>query len=232
MKGFWIGLAMAVTAGMACAQSFNIDLNVDFGPPSVGAGVPDISFGGAADQPGFWNANSITGQPPQLLRNLSGEWTGVTLISPIGGGGTGFNNPANTGGYAALLNDGRDIGRFAEPESYTIVGLANGLYRFFTYALLPSGEFTPNRVVVSGSLTPNPQIVTGPMPGNQFIVGITHCVHELQVTSGSFVVTVTGTMGQNGYINGFQLVQVPEPATVTGIFVGSLFVLLRNRKSA
>ncbi|MFY9235053.1 MAG: hypothetical protein WAO58_11420 [Fimbriimonadaceae bacterium] len=37
-------------AGASVAQSFNIDADNEFAPPELGGGVPDDSFGAAANQ--------------------------------------------------------------------------------------------------------------------------------------------------------------------------------------
>jgi hypothetical protein len=67
------------------------------------------------------------------------------------------------------------------------------------------------------------QISTGPMPGNVFIEGITHTVHELSVSSNEVNVSIESVGGMS-WFNGLQLVSVPEPTTFVGL---SSLLLLR-----
>lgn len=139
----------------------------------------------------------------------------------------GFNNPLLTGDYALLMKDGRN-----DPGTWTFGNLIPGRYRLYTYAVLPTQEFLINRITVPGSITANPQVVTGPLLPMQFALGITHSIHDVDVTSvGQLVVNVSGIPGGGvPYINGFQLILVPEPGTMLGLSTLTLLLLGRQRR--
>jgi hypothetical protein len=223
----WItlaGTAFAVVSG-AAGQSFNLDINSPFGPPFAGGGPPSAAFSGPASQPGHWNAVNAAGAGTFQLSDLSGQLTNVILLRPVGGSGGNFNNPVNTGDYALLLNDGRGV----NPEdSYTFTGLANGLYRLYTVAVAPNNEIVAAHVTVNGVTHTS----TGPMPGNQFVLGITHVVHEAMVTNGTLAVTITSGGPTNCWLNGFQLQAVPEPVSLISLSIGVLSLITRKRRAA
>jgi hypothetical protein len=220
-----IGVAICFNA-FGRAQSLNIDLNTDFGPPEGGRGAPSSSFGAAADQVGFWDTFLVQTQSPKLLRGLNGALTNVLMTGPSGGTGGGNNNPLNTGDYALLLNDAHAVGT----STFSWTGLANGNYRIFTYAVRPNGGISSASVTYTGSITTNPQIVTGPMPGNQFILGITHCIHDVVVTNSTLSMTIVMGPENPAYLNGLQIVAVPEPASVASLFLGSMLLASRRRR--
>ena len=85
---------------------------------------------------------------------------------------------------------------------------------------------------VQGSSTANPAVVTGPMPGNAFEEGITHSVHELLLTSTSFDVLLSNHQQgpPNASVNGFQIVAVPEPVSLTVLSFGIYFSARRRRR--
>jgi hypothetical protein len=220
--------ATAVTSGIA--QSFNIDLEIGFGGPGVGEGVPNPTFGAVANQQGFWNAAPATGPNNFPLRNLSGAMTSATILATGGvGGGGGWNNMSNTGDFRLLLNDGGDVENgFA---AYTISGLSVGIYDVVTYVVHPLGDVRFATVTVPGSTSPNPQSVTGPMPGNQFILGITHSVHRVSSLNGTIAVQINCELQpRSAIVNGFQLSLVPEPAALIGLAFGVLALFARKRK--
>jgi hypothetical protein len=221
--------ALAALAGLGIAagawgQSFNIDINSEFGTPQEGGGPPSSAFGAAANQSGFWNAVPAQGPGNFALRNLSGQLSGVMLIGPAGGSGGGNNFPGNTGDFAFLLNDFRSIN---PSNTFTFTGLANGLYELYSYAVYPSQTSLTTTLVTVGGVT---HAVTGPMPGNEFILGITHSIHTVSVTSGTLAVTLDMSGPNNGILNGFQLVVVPEPGTMLGLTSAFLFLIRKRRK--
>jgi hypothetical protein len=225
--GKWFAIiAVVASAAVVPAQSFNVDLDVLFGPPATGAGVPSASFGGAAEQVGVWNLIGATWGGPTGLLNLTGGASGVQLFKIPGGGfGNGFNNPTLTGDHALLLKDGANF----ESARWSFSGLANGLYKLFTYAVHPSGVVTNTSVTVSGAFEPT-MIVTGPVQGNSFLVRKTHSVHDVFVTNGVLSVDINRGTQDVAYVNGFQLVAVPEPSSILTLGLTlSLFLILRRR---
>jgi hypothetical protein len=209
----------------AANAQFNIDLDAG-SPPEGGGGVPNFQFAGAGSQPGFWNSLPATGHGPLPLFDPSGNPTNVLVTGPAGGGGGGWTNALNTGGYRALLNDGHQVSGL---HSWSFTGITNGLYRIIVYAVWPNDLTTATFISVSGSITPNRQVVTGPMPGNQFIVGITHSVHDIEVTSNSFTIQADRSANLPGFVNGMQIVPVPEANLVLGLSVGLLAFAMRRR---
>ena len=223
------GLALALSCG-ASAQSFNLDLDIFFGSPAVGNGAPAPGFPGAAGQPGFWNRVYLNDQGPTPLVGLDGLPTNVVYTAEGGlGGGIGFNNPSNTGDYALLLNDAAQIGYPLGYNAYVFTGLTPGPYRVFTYAVRPSGTTVNASVYVPGSTSANPQVVTGPMPGNAFQYLITHAIHDVSVDS-VLTVRISGPWIPGTYVNGFQIVAVPEPAGAISVSLGILLFLRRKKR--
>ncbi|MFI5384936.1 MAG: hypothetical protein ACHQ50_02340 [Fimbriimonadales bacterium] len=223
-----VGLGFAVGAlAMATAQSFNIDLDSP-GPPELGGGAPSSAFGGAASQPGFWNAVYAGGPTtPVQLHGLDGLPTGVQLQATGGTGSYGgFNNPNLSGDFRLLMADGANVGT---PIQYHFSGLQTGHYLLYTYSANASGQAVNLLVSVPGSSTP-PQTVTGPMPPNQFIIGVDYCVHDLPFTGTSVEIDVSGSGPPNPEVHGFQIVAVPEPATVFA-FASGLFALLGRARA-
>jgi hypothetical protein len=229
LKG-WLAIACVGLSALANTQSFNIDLDVSGGPPEAGHGVPATSFGAAASQQGFWNAVGVTAAGPEQLRDLAGELTGVTVTVTGFGSGGGSNLPINTGNYALLLND---YARISDRITYGFAGLAAGRYQIYCYAVDATGANRPVDVSVPGSITPNPQLVSGVMPGNSFVLGVTHSVHELQLAGNSFTLLARNHIQgpPNGSVNGFQIVAVPEPATVCFLGTACLTFVCRRRRN-
>ncbi len=108
--------------------------------------------------------------------------------------------------------------------------VANGLYDIYTYTVWPDSQIGYTSAVrVSNSITQNPQFVTGPMPGNGFVLGVTHSIHEIQVTAGTFSVEVDFDGSHAAMVNGFQIVPVPEPGVNIVLSSGLILVTLRRR---
>jgi hypothetical protein len=142
------------------------------------------------------------------------------------GAGGGSNLPINTGDYALLLNDYAHI---PTQMSYTFSGLQPGAYRVFTYAVNSSGQpvNAPVQVSVDGSIS-GTQTITGPMPGNSFGYLITHSIHDLPSLTGDLKIHLSGTW-PHAYVNGFQIVAVPEPSTMICVAGGFALFLGRRR---
>ncbi|NOG93456.1 MAG: hypothetical protein HND42_09480 [Armatimonadetes bacterium] len=213
-----------ILASSLCADSargfvgINLDIDNNTVPPYAGGGVPSSSFGAAAGQPGFWNGMTGSNGDHGLLRDLNGQLTTVRMIVEDFFGSTGaWGYLGNTGDYALLLNDGADTWFFGRVR---FTGVPNGAYRLYTYAVFPHRSIqAPVRVSVTNAAAgQNPQRVTGPMPENQFIYLQTHSIHDFVVTNGEFVLSFTRDVGVRGtLLNGFQLVPVPEPTTLTAL---------------
>lgn len=222
LVGFGLVAGVAATSG---AQSFNVDLDIFFGNSQVGNGAPSSGFGGAANDPGYWNRFDAGGySDPKNLFGLDGSLTSVQLLATGGlGSSGGYNNSSNTGDYALLMND---FVRVNSEIDFHFTGLVPGQYDVYTYAVNPDPMRVYEQVTITGADDPI-QYVSGPMPGNQFVQGVTHTVHDINLTGDSFVIQVSGPW-PNSVVNGFQIVAVPEPASFLLLAAG-LPVLLRRR---
>jgi hypothetical protein len=228
-----LGLAIVLCASIAQAQRFNIDFDSPYSDPSLGGGAPSSSFGAAAGQAGFWNAIPISWSYVWDLQDLSGADTGVDVAVAASDSisGQAAYNPLTSGDYTLLLNDARQVG-YTVPggyQIYTFSGLENGPYQVYTYAAPPYGGISATPVEVLGSTSPNPQVVTGPISGDFFELGITHSLHDVLVTDGTLVVSITMPPGVEGggWVAGMQI--VPEPAALVLLALGGL-VMARARR--
>src|SRR5687767_4344300 len=137
-------LVVFFVATRAAAQSFNVDIDQPGANPALGQGVPSSAFGAAAHQPGVWNSYPATSAAAPLV-GLSGLPTPATVqvtATTTTVQTLAFNNPAQTGDFALLLNDGSQIGTTSQGGSrtYTFAGLLPGPYSVVTYTARP-GNF-------------------------------------------------------------------------------------------
>ncbi|MEW5883265.1 MAG: hypothetical protein AB1725_03455 [Armatimonadota bacterium] len=223
MRRLLLGAMVAGIAGTAAwSQSFNVDLDLFFGPRSSGTGRPSLSFGAAAGQPGFWNDPYVNALGPIELRGLDGRLTPVTYRAWGGVGfGGGWLNPRIGLGEAnddfwLLMGDAADIGppeanhQLFPPPPLRVTrfeGLQPGLYEVYTYAVRPHQppRYVPVEVTVPGALTENPQLCTGPMPADWvFRRGVTHAMHRVFCADGVIEIRLTGP-DTLSFVNGFQL---------------------------
>lgn len=228
-------LAIPLLCGLvasAPAQSFNIDLDLyGGGGETVGNGSPSDGFGAAASQSGYWNRISATGDggEAESLFGLEGAPTGVTIAASGGiGVAGGYNNHDIDGDYRLLMADYALIGG---ENDYLFAGLESGDYLIYTYCVNPRAEVNVATTVTVPGATEPVQMASGSIPpGNLFIQGVTHTVHELHVTGSSFEVDILGTWPYS-VCNGFQIVEVvPEPATLTSALPCLLLFLKRRRR--
>jgi hypothetical protein len=227
MKGLRIpALALVgclVPAG--AAQSIYVDLDVGIGGPQLGGGAPSSAFGGAAGVPGFWNAVEADSGSATGILDTGGHATTVSMTWTGGGGGFGLNNPINTGDYNLLLNDAE---RNGSDMSFVISGLLPGPYRVFTFAVEPHGDLWTTNITIAGSVE-GTRSVTGPMPGNQLIEGVTHSIHNIELGGGPLTIEAVGAWPRS-YVNGFQILAVPEPTTISAFSFCLAGFLARRKK--
>ncbi len=223
-------LAALVTP--ARAQSYNVDIDLQGTNPALGSGVPSNSFGAVAQQPGVWNAFQTSGPTP--LTEVLGVPTPATLaITATSTTPTilGFNNPQQTGDFALLLNDGSQIGTTTQggTRTYTFTGLLPGPYTITTYTARP-GNFEGHLIVDVPGSAEGPLTASGTPTGNTFTPGVTHVVHNLQVFGNTININLTDVAGAPaGYVDGFQLRVLPEPASMGGLVLSSVWMLTRRR---
>lgn len=223
---FFFAFAVFVSIGrVASGQSIYVDMDGGFGGAEVGTGAPSSSFAGAAGVPGYWNQVQAGNGGPWQLRDADGELGTVSMSWTGSGASFGFNNPALTGDFRLLMADADQVG--AGGLRYEISGLAPGEYRVFTYACKPQGQALTSFITVPGS-TQGTVAVTGPMPPNFFVEGVTHSVHDIFVTGDT--VQIRAAEIQNSYVNGFQIVAVPEPIAIFSFVVGFGLLVGRRRQ--
>jgi hypothetical protein len=233
LAAFAFVTSLMLVSGRAPAQSFNVDIDQQGPSPQLGQGVPSSAFGAAAGQPGVWNSYLSTSTAASPLVNLAGAGTGATVqITATSTSPTtlGFNNPANSGDFALLLNDGAQIGTTVQGGSrtYTFSGLAPGAYSIFTYTARPQGTNGHLLIDIPGS-NEGQLTATGTPTGNTFTPGVTHVTHTLSLSGSSFNINLTDVPGDPaGYVDGFQITLIPEPGTVA--FLMAPLVLLRPRR--
>ncbi|TVQ63746.1 MAG: hypothetical protein EA379_03250 [Phycisphaerales bacterium] len=213
---FVAAVVACTLTGAAQAQFFNIDVGLATQPS------PSSAFGAASGQTGHWNffAGNTPVGVPVALTDITGAATGVTLSRITNAGSPSalwFNNTTNSGDFAALMNDGSQVGTIVQGgwHEYTFSGLANGTYQLWTYAARPQGGTSYAEVDVFGSTSPV-QILNGGNNNNTFTFGGTHAIHRVIVTDGTFTLRVTAgqNIGLSTYVNGFQLVPTPGAAAM------------------
>lgn len=216
----WIGLfavifALILAAPLAQAQSFNIDLG--------GGAIPSNSYGGAASQPGYWN---FVGSAPKMLTDIGGNLTGVELLFPDAPWPAAFAHPGTSGDDQALLDDFMNWTP-AGPMPFVVRGLPIGTYQFYSYSFAPNSA--NSTVDIVGAPEGFQLLGGGTWPGSHQL-GLTYALHTVTLTQPTDVVIDVGVWnGAWGGFNGFQIVQVPEPATLGLLAMGGLMIIRRRR---
>ncbi|MEM1449092.1 MAG: hypothetical protein AAGI22_08255 [Planctomycetota bacterium] len=198
-------------------------LNIDFGVPTSGAGVPTATYGAAADVPGLWNevdpssANSTMFNSGPLF-DLAGAPTGVEidfLSSGLNYFDFEFDEPNTAGDDEALLDD---ITWTSGAHTMTITGLAPGRYRIFTYAMAPDAPTGLTTVNVPGSIDPFASV------GGTFAAGfqrdVTHAEHEVMVAAGGSVTIEVDFVVWSDSLNGLQIVSLAATSIGTAYCPG------------
>ncbi|MFG0306089.1 MAG: GC-type dockerin domain-anchored protein [Phycisphaerales bacterium JB040] len=185
-------------AGAAMGQSLNVDFST--GIHSEGFGVPSPSFGGAANQPGFWTEFSTDVDGPVAAIGLDGEASGVSMFLQAPTTVLSLNDPGTTGDVEALLDD--SIFGFGDVVgTVTLSGLANGDYRVIVYGFA-GGQPQEQTLFMIGQESG----LSGGAWTGSFQAGVTHVDLIVEVTDSTMIIeAVGGIWGQAGYLNGFQL---------------------------
>lgn len=221
----WI--AIVGTVGVAAGQAFN----VDFGKSSFQAEFPSASYGGAANQPGFWNGD-FAGFVP--LKDLSGSSTAAFLSSGVGSVQAPISIPVTD--ETRLMGDAARGATFASQEGLQVVNLTPGEYRIYVYGWAGSVEGNDdNKILVVNFGSSTSSLLTinyaAQWPGHQ-ILGETYATWDFTIASAN---TSLGIYPQNrgtdihprfSYVNGIQIVPIPAP----GAMVLPLAALLVSRR--
>lgn len=217
-------VGLGLTASLSLAQSFNIDLDVSGGGPTVGQGVPSPTFGAASGQVGVWNrVGGASHNRTHSLVDLQGATTSATMRFTDSGGGGGSGWVGNTGDHRLLMNDYTTI---TIPCTFTFSGLLPGRYSILTYGADAQGRAVPLQVRIPGAVTEVLRTGTMPAPGNRFIEGVTHTVHEILLSGSTLQLVLSDPISNNPpdpSVNGLQLVYTPVPEVST--FIGVAFGL-------
>jgi predicted outer membrane repeat protein len=212
-------LALALCAGAASAQSFNIDFNNASG---AGSGVPDPAFGGPASQPGIWNSVGANSSGTVSLARLNGATATATLTRATNGAFGGGNSGNTTGDYERLLDDYQEI--VDGTMTFTFNNLEAGMYAIFTCAADPltSANRTTVGVASAAAGCQASQSTGGALAFNAFRAGVTHSVHTKYVGSGQpLTVTISDGFNSSGIISGMQLVKLGGTSARMRIYVDS-----------
>ncbi len=177
---------LALLAGTASAQSFNVDFNVTSGN---GSGAPSSAYAGAAAQAGAWNNITNSSAASVVLNGLNGAassvnfaWNKSTTIS------AGSFDSGLTGDTAKLCQDGQFMTSFGTLQ-YTFSNLQAGTYAVYTYAGTPANTQQAG-VTVTGT-TSDYQYVGGNLSDDLF-PGVSHGIHIVTVAAGGSVVVKVG----------------------------------------
>lgn len=204
------GAIAATFASPVCAQNFNLDVGDDLG-------VPSAAYGGAAGQPGPWNAavdsTAIPFSVTDLVRADGMPSTVDFTRSAVNCVGCSSKNnamnPLTLGDEELLMDDFYDLGVFTSSATWTFDGLEAGQYSVYTYAWAPDGPNFSTSVDVVGST--GPVTVGGAWAGQQ--QGVTYALHLVDLAAGSPLIIDTMTSSAFGTVNGFQIVQRASAGT-------------------
>lgn len=182
----------------ARAQSFNLDAGKELG-------LPDASYGAAADQPGQWQELAFNAETTVALIDIDGAATAATISSPLPFGPAFTEGNGPSGDDEKLLGDYLDL--HSTPATLEIAGLAPGDYVIYTYAWAPDDS----RYATVVSVNDDSQQIGGAWTG-ALEEGVTHARHAVTVRAGDVVGVYTFGLTK-GTLNGMQIVAVP-PAVV------------------
>lgn len=224
-------LGLTCIAFGADAQSFNIDLDVGFGPPEGGNGAPASTFGAASGQEGYWNRRSASLGGTSSLSDLSGASTSATMRRTSAGAGGGSGWIGNTGDHRLLMND---YTRITIPCTFTFSNVLPGRYTLYTYGCDPGDSVIPLEVRVPGSAIETKRSGQALMPGNRFVEGVTHTIHEVTLTGSTLQLILSDPLEGSPApsVNGFQLMYTPVPEPAAYLYLGvCLLGFLRFRRN-
>lgn len=190
----------------AIAANAATSINLDFGPAGR---LPPSSYA-AAGSAGTWNNVASLGSFPMTgFVDTTGNPIALSIASSrplfaVTPSSQPFSGPAADllGDYlVSTLND----------FTLTFAGLSPGDYRIFTYTVGRQDFPRPSTVTPFGDVSlaaANTGIWAGGLQE-----GITHSVHDLHLASGQFSLDIFSSA--DGFVNGLQLVQVPEPSVAS-----------------
>ncbi|OQY04493.1 MAG: hypothetical protein B6I25_06845, partial [Planctomycetales bacterium 4572_13] len=170
----------------------------------------------AAGIAGYWNVlDSGLGNGTGIL-DSTGAMTGISLSCSRSLGATTTPNQTTEGDDAALLRDYLFSGY--NDFDLTIFGVENDEYDILVYALGRQDYPYGTTVAINGDVG-NQKFMTGIWSGS-LLEGQTHTKHRVNITNNS--VTLSLDKDGDAIINGIQIIQIPEPATLLLFSLGGL----------
>jgi hypothetical protein len=198
---------------ITCPTLFAQSLNIDIGTL---AGSPSSSYGGAAAQPGEWNAipGNAGGQVHALV-DLAGQPVAARLVYEDSSPSCSIDfilASGATGDDAALLDDHHDFSptQNCQPGKVTILDLEPGIYDIYTYVFETiAPQFTSTKVFTIPFGLNNSSAAGGAVWSGSHVLGETFTLQTTATwTSGEIQLTLSH-LGETHYVplNGLQLVK-------------------------
>ena len=199
-----VSLCALAVGSTSQAQSFNVDVGIDFSEPSA-------AYGAAASQPGTWNQVDMSGPifTPIPLLDVNGSATGVTVeYNKQGNGNYSFDNTLTSGDDEALMDDVCDVGNGAlDKVKFTFLGLVDGtVYDVYAYSFAPDtpGSFFTDIEVIGGLA--GIQNCGGVDWSGAHVAGETYVMDTVTVANGGIAIKYTTSAGFAS-CNGIQIKQ-------------------------
>ena len=207
-------------AGSALAAAINGDFDDTVVHNYVGTAA-------APDSGTVWNSLLVGTGTSAALLDSTGAATTVTVTT------TSLNNPVNNNSYSGmpavdLLRDYVYNSVGAGTGNITFNNVPAGIYDLYLYNVngfnQSSGakfNFGSNKTVTNDGSSPI-----------GFVDGVNYVKFAgLLPVSGQISGTIVATNASQSAFNGFQLVQVPEPASIGLVALGGLVLIIRQRRA-
>jgi hypothetical protein len=222
-SSMWMGVANAAL------------IDVRFGTPTIGGYSGAAVIGTAGDT---WNLITANGLSDELVDSTN-VGTGVTLnLTSLGVGNlAGNEGPFDDTPYENLFNGitAANTATVGAPTAITVVlnNLAPGTYDLYVLSA-PNHPVEASRALTVSANGTTP-VTIGPNAGATTLLEGINWRHLQPVVGVNGILTISGTLGggDEGNLNGFQLVPVPEPSGLALISIAALgsVAKLRRRRS-
>ncbi|MCH7228953.1 PEP-CTERM sorting domain-containing protein [Haloferula sp. A504] len=247
------GFALTVmTAGGATVWNVNVGNTVNSTHQIT---TTDNYVGAATENTANSVWNGITGSTTVTLADSTGSTSaGVTFtVTPAAGSAVNFSNNSGTVGdeiFKSWIKDGGTNGSNNDPYEVTFAGLTTAAGTTYSLVVYSGWVFGPDNVPISqtagSGLTGTFNLNSLDMEaGNPLATGLAPDTNAADAAgnfnyarfdgltadgSGNLTFSFGGPSGVDAPINGFQLVQVPEPSASALVGGLGLLALLRRRR--
>lgn len=215
--GCGLRYALITLLSISAAQAQTV--NIDFGPTDH---TPPSSYA-AAGVPGVWNTISVVSSTPTGgVVDVQGAATALRLSASNWMGSVGWLPSAIPMPEPDRFLVGDYIAASTGRLTLTIGGIAAGHYRLITYAVPEQNapdEMYPISVAPMGDPSLRTQI-SGIWEGS-LREGSTHCIHEIDIAADPFTLELTTL--DDAWLNGLQLIQLPEPSFAAMLIPAAVF---------